>query len=713
MSAMVGAKMVNFIVSKIGLMINDKLFHPQSIAIIGASNNISKPGGKIVRNLIDNQYAGQLYAVNPNETIVQGIPSFSSVDELPSVDLAILAVAAQHCLPAIKILAEQNDTKAFIIISAGFGEAGEAGKQLEREIVEIVNNHNACLIGPNCIGVMTPAHTSVFTTPIPKLTPDGCDFISGSGATAVFIIESGIPKGLRFANVFSVGNSAQTGVEDILAYLDETYEEGVSPKVKLLYIENIENPDKLLCHASSLIQKGCKIAAIKAGSSFAGSRAASSHTGALTSSDAAVEALFRKAGIVRCFGREELTTVAGIFMCKNLSGRKLAIITHAGGPGVMLTDALEDGGLKIPQIEDSPAKLALKEKLFSGSSVENPIDFLATGTAEQLGEIIEVCENDFDVDGMAVIFGSPGLFPIGDVYNLLNEKMKTCRKPIYPILPSLINVKEDVAVFLSQGNVNFPDEVLLGRALTKVMNTPVSSKNEIVVDGVNIYEIRRIIDNAPNGYQSPEIIHRLLDAAGISRVKEIMAKSETEAVLGAMNIGFPVVMKVIGPIHKTEVGGVILNVRNVSQVRKEFHHLNGIRGAEGILIAQMASGTELFLGANYENKFGHIVLCGMGGIYVEILKDVASGLAPLSYDEALSMIKSLKSYKILKGYRKQSGVNIPKFADIVVRLSSLLRFATEIKELDINPLLGNENEILAVDARVRIEKPQLNQTLMS
>ena len=696
--------MVNFSDSKISLMINDKLFHPRSIAIIGASNNISKPGGKIVRNLIDNQFAGQLFAVNPNETIVQGIPSFSSVNELPSVDLAILAVAAQYCLPAIKTLAEQNDTKAFIIISAGFGETNEAGRQLEKEIVEVINKHNACLIGPNCIGVMTPDHASVFTTPIPKLTPDGCDFISGSGATAVFIIESGIPKGLRFANVFSVGNSAQTGVEDILAYLDKTYEEGISPKVKLLYIENINDPDKLLFHASSLIQKGCKIAAIKAGSSLAGSRAASSHTGALISSDAAVEALFRKAGIVRCFGREELTTVACVFMCKNLAGRKLAIITHAGGPGVMLTDALEDGGLKIPQIEDSYAKTALKGKLFPGSSVENPIDFLATGTAEQLGDIIDACENNFDVDGMAVIFGSPGLFPIGDVYALLNEKMKTCHKPIYPILPSLINVREDVAVFLSKGNVNFPDEVLLGRALTKVMNTPVPSKNEIVVDGINFYEIRRIIDNAQNGYQSPEIIHQLLDAAGIPRVKEIVTKTETEAVLAAMNIGFPVVMKVVGPVHKTEVGGVVLNVRNVSQVRKEFHHLNGIQNAEGVLIAQMAAGTELFLGAKYENKFGHIILCGMGGIYVEVMKDLASGLAPLSKQEAMAMIKSLKSYKILKGYRKQVGVKISKFADILVRLSSLLRFATEIKELDINPLLGNEMEILAVDARVRIEK---------
>ena len=685
-------------------MINEKLLHPESIAIVGASNNISKPGGKIIKNLIDHHFKGDIYAVNPGETKIQGVPCFATVEELPSVDLAVLAIPAKFCLDTVKKFTELNDTKAFIIISAGFGEMNEAGKLLEQEIASVVSKNNGCLIGPNCIGVMTPEHASVFTTPIPKLTSDGCDFISGSGATAVFIMESGIPKGLRFANVFSVGNSAQTGVEDVLQYLDENYVEGKSSKVKLLYIENIDNPDKLLFHASSLIRKGCKIAAIKAGSSSAGSRAASSHTGALTSSDAAVEALFRKAGIVRCYGREELTTVAGIFMCKELKGKKLAIITHAGGPGVMLTDALEDGGLKIPHIEDSPEKAALKKRLFPGSSVENPIDFLATGTAEQLGEIIDTCENDFDVDGMAVIFGSPGLFPIRDVYDLLSEKMKTCQKPIYPILPSVINVKEEVAHFLSHGNVNFPDEVLLGRALTKVMNTPLPAENQPSLEGVNVDEIRKIVDSAEDGYQLPDVVHKLFDAAGIPRVKEIVAKTETETVLAALNIGFPVVMKVVGPVHKTDVGGVVLNIRNVSEVRKEFHHLNEIEGSEGVLIAQMAKGTELFLGAKYEQDFGHVVLCGMGGIFVEVLKDLSSGLAPLSYNEAMSMIKSLKSYKILKGYRKQPGVNIQKFAEIIVKLSSLLRFATEIKELDINPLLGNENEILAVDARVKIEK---------
>lgn len=690
--------------AKVPAMINDKLLHPDSIVIVGASNNTSKPGGKIVKNLFDNKFKGELYAINPNESQIQGIPAFDSVGELPDVDLAILAIPAKYCLETVTQLAEENSTKAFIIISAGFGETDAAGKELEQKIVEVVEKNDACLIGPNCIGVMTPNHASVFTTPIPELTPEGCDFISGSGATAVFIIESGIPKGLRFANVFSVGNSAQTGVEDILAYLDETYVDGISPRVKLLYIENINNPDKLLTHATSLMNKGCRIAAIKAGSSLAGSRAASSHTGALTSSDAAVEALFRKAGIVRCYGREELTTVASVFMCKELEGEKLAIITHAGGPGVMLTDALEAGGLKIPVIEDSAAKTALLEKLYPGSSAENPIDFLATGTAEQLGHIIDACENDFNVDGMAVIFGSPGLFPIGDVYDLLSEKMKVCKKPIYPILPSIIDVKEDVAHFLSRGNVNFPDEVLLGRALTKVMNTPKAADNITYTEGIDVDEIRKVIDKTENGYQSPEVIHQLFATAGIPMVKEIVATSESEAVLAALNIGFPVVMKVVGPVHKTDVGGVVLNVRNINEVRKEFHHLFQIEGTEGVLIAQMASGTELFLGATYEDTFGHVVLCGMGGIYVEVLKDVASGLAPLSHTEAMSMIKSLKSYKILQGFRKQKGVNVEKFADILVRLSSLLRYATEIKEIDINPLLGNENEIMAVDARIRIER---------
>jgi acetyltransferase len=685
-------------------MIHEKLLNPESIVVVGGSNHLNKPGGKLIRNLTDHKYGGKLYIVNPREKEVQGFPAYASVEDLPEVDLAILAIPAAACLPAMEVLIREKQTRAFIVISAGFSEMGHEGKLLEQQMARMVDEVEGTLIGPNCIGVMNPVHTSIFTTPIPPLCSKGCDFISGSGATAVFIMEAGIPKGLRFSSVWSVGNSAQTGVEEVLAHLDETFDPEHSSLVKLLYLETIRNPDKLLEHASSLIRKGCRIAAIKAGSSSAGSRAASSHTGALVSSDAAVEALFRKAGIVRCYGREELVTVANVFLCKELKGPRMAIITHAGGPGVMLTDALEDGGLKIPEIGESPAKAALKEKLFAGSSVENPIDFLATGTPDQLKAIIDACEKDFEVDGMAVIFGSNGLVPVREVYSLLAEKTVECTKPIFPILPSVIDVKEEVTQFLSLGHVNFPDEVLLGRALTKIMNTPAPSDRSIFLEGVDVPEIRRIIDQAEPGYQPPAVIHRLFRAAGIPAVTEMVATSPEEALAAARDIGFPLVMKVVGPVHKTEVGGVVLNVRNEESVTKEFRHLMRIEGATSVLLAQMAFGTELFIGAKYEPTFGHVILCGLGGIYVEVMKDFTSGLAPLTPDEAWSMVRNLRSYNILKGYRGKSGVDIRKFVRIIVALSSLLRFATEIKELDINPLLGNHSSILAVDARIRIEK---------
>jgi acetyltransferase len=686
-------------------MINKQLIEPRSIVVVGASNNVSKPGGKLLKNLIDTKFKGDLWVINPKETEVQGIRSFSKPEDVPPVDLAILAIPAPACPGAMEILGSQKNTKAFIVISAGFSEESEAGKLLEENITELANRFNASLIGPNCIGVITYAHTSVFTTPIPKLEQMSCDLISSSGATAVFIMESGIPKGLHFASVFSVGNGAQNGVEEILEFMDDVFNPHTSTRVKLLYIESIRNPDKLLKHASSLIRKGCKIAAIKAGSSQAGSRAAASHTGALANSDLAVEALFRKAGIVRCYGREELTTVANVFHCKPLKGKRLAIITHAGGPAVMLTDALESGGLHIPHIKDSEARQALKRKLFPGSSVENPIDFLATGNAEQLAAIIDACENEFEeIDGMAVIFGSPGLNPVRDVYQVLNEKMRTCRKPIFPILPSIINVADDVAYFISEGNVNFPDEVLLGRALTSILKTAKPSEEKIFLDDIDVPEIRRIVDQAPNGFQSPETIHRLFTAAGIPMVKEFTVNTEEAAIEAARTIGFPLVMKVIGPIHKTEVGGVVLNVQDIETVKHVFARLIRIKDTTAVLMAEMASGIELFLGAKYEDKFGHVMLCGLGGIFVEVLKDVTSGLAPLTLCEAASMIKNLKSYKIIQGYRGKEGVNERKFAEIMVRLSTMLRFAVEIKEMDINPLLGGGDKILAVDARIRMEK---------
>ena len=686
-------------------MINQELLNPKSIAIIGGSNNVHKPGGAVVRNLLSGGYSGTLRIVNPKEDEVQGIKVFHDARELPPTELAILVVAAKYCPEYVELLAKEKQTRAFIIISAGFSEETHEGAVLEQKILDICQQYGAALIGPNCIGLLNRNHHSVFTKPIPKLNPNGVDFVSGSGATAVFILESAVIKGLQFNSVWSIGNGKQIGIEDVLQHFDEHFNPETDSKVKLLYIENISNPDKLLYHASNLIRKGCRIAAIKAGSSESGSRAASSHTGAIASSDSAVEALFRKAGIVRCFSREELTTVGCIFTLPELKGRNFAIVTHAGGPGVMLTDALSKGGLNVPKIE-GPEADELKAKLFPGSAVANPIDILATGTAEQLGIAIDYCEHQFkDIDAIAVIYGTPGLTQLYEAYEVLHQKMLECKKPIFPILPSLHTAGPEVAEFLQKGHVNFSDEVTLATALSQIMRTPKPAPPEVQLYGIDIPKLHKIILGIEdNGYVPPQTVRDILSCAGIPLVPEMVSTSKEELTAFAQKVGYPVVAKVVGLVHKSDVGGVALNIHTPEHLALEFDRMMSIKDVTGVMVQKMLKGTELFIGAKYEERFGHVVLCGLGGIFVEVLKDVSSGLAPLSYGEAYSMIHSLRGYKILKGTRGQQGINEEKYAEIIVRLSTLLRFATEIKEMDINPLLADENDVVVVDARILIEK---------
>ena len=712
--------MVSFFCFIFAHMINQQLLNPGSIVVIGGSNNVHKPGGSIVRNIKNGGFGGDLHIVNPKEDEVQGIKAYHDVKDIPQTELAVLVVAAKFCPDYVDYLCAEKGVRAFIIISAGFGEETKAGAALEQRILDTCEKYGAALIGPNCIGLLNRNHHSVFTLPIPNLNPQGVDFVSGSGATAVFILESAVIKGLQFNSVWSIGNGKQIGIEDVLQYMDEHFDAEKDSKVKLLYIENIGNPDKLLFHASSLIRKGCRIAAIKAGASESGSRAASSHTGAIASSDSAVEALFRKAGIVRCYSREELTTVGCIFTLPELKGRNFAIVTHAGGPGVMLTDALSKGGLNVPSLttnvsEDcKSAAEELKSKLFAGSSVANPIDFLATGTAEQLGMVIDYCENRFDnIDAIAVIYGTPGLTQLYEAYDVLDKKIRECKKPIFPVLPSLHTAGPEVEEFLKRGHVNFSDEVTLATALSQIMRTPQPAPPELELYGVDVPRIREIIyretrrlkfEGIESGYLAPDAVRELLQCAGIPLVPEMVSTEKEELTAFAERAGFPVVAKVVGPIHKSDVGGVTLNIRTPEHLSLEFDRMMKIKDAKGVMVQKMLKGTELFIGAKYETRFGHVVLCGLGGIFVEVLKDVSSGLAPLSYAEAYSMIHSLKGYKIIKGTRGQKGINEQKFAEIIVRLSTLLRFATEIKEMDINPLLADESDVVAVDARILIER---------
>ncbi len=690
-------------------MIAKELLNPKSIVVCGASSDVHKPGGKALKNLLDSNFSGNVYAVNPKESEVQGVKCYAKVEELPQVDCAILCIAAKYCPTTVDVLTQQKGTKGFIIVSAGFSEENAEGAAIEKHIVDSINAVGGSLIGPNCTGFLNMNYSGCFDTPIPKLDPHGVDFITGSGATAVFIKEYGISNGLTFNSVWAVGNSAQLGIEDVLEHLDETFDPVNSSRVIMLYMEKIGDPQRLLKHSRSLINKGCHIAAIKSGGSAAGSRAASSHTGALATNDAAVDALFRKAGIVRCQNRQELTTVCAVFMHPELKGKRCAVITHAGGPAVMLTDVLSNGGMEVPSLKEHPKSPALLEKLFAGSSVGNPIDFLATGTAEQLGHIIDAVENDYDdIDFSVVIFGSPGLFSNREVYALLDEKMKSCRKPIFPVLPSIINVKDEIEEFIAKGRINFPEECVLGNALCKVYHTPKPQPEQVELPQIDVERIRRTVDRCQSGYMEIADYNELLDAAGISRKKSVEVSKKEDALAFAKEVGcskdVPLVMKVVGPLHKSDVGGVTLGVKDLDTVAKEFDRLIVIPETYAVEMYPMLDGTDVYIGAIRDEKFGHQVFFGLGGIFIEVLKDVQSALAPITAAEAKEMLTHLRGYKILQGVRGQEAVNIDLYAEQVARVSALVQAAPEIAEMDLNPLLGNPRYVTAVDARIRLEK---------
>lgn len=685
-------------------MITKELFEPRHIVVIGGSNDPSKPGGRVLKNLIEGGFRGVLYVVNQKENSVQGISCYSDVSLLPSsVDLAIISIPSKPAIQTVKVMAKEKNCKAFIVLSAGFSEVGEEGKKLEEQLVEICNEHQATLIGPNCMGVLTPHYCGTFAGPIPELSFDGCDFATGSGATAAFILENGMNMGLKFSSMYSVGNSAQTAVEDILEYWDETFVPNKSSKVKLLYLEKIEKPSMFLKHCQSLIKKGCRVAAIKAGTSEAGSRAASSHTGALATSDSGVEALFKKAGVIRCYSREELITTAAILQFEPLKGRNIAVVTHAGGPGVMLSDALSKEGFNLPPLEGEKAEQLLS-KLFAGSSVLNPIDFLATGTSIQLGEIIDsILENFKFIDGVVVIFGSAGLFDVSEVYKVLNEKIKTSKKPIYPILPSIIVAKKEIKHFFAFGRVAFFDEVRFGTMLGRVYNTPFFDEDDVeqIADPIKIEEI---IARNISGYLPQNEAISLLDASGISRIKEFFINNIEELLELSKKVEFPWVMKVVGPLHKSDVKGVYLNIDSIDKAEEIYNKLMSIEDALSVLIQPMERGVEIFLGAKRDNLFGPIIFVGLGGIFVEVLKDVSPIMLPVSKEEILFSLKSLKGYKIFKGVRGNEECNLELLTKNIQALAQLLDYAPEISEIDLNPLIGRANSVKAVDVRVKIIK---------
>ncbi|MBQ0006174.1 MAG: acetate--CoA ligase family protein [Alistipes sp.] len=686
-------------------MINKELLNPSEIVVVGGSTNLRTIGGATLKNLKDT-YSGIIYVVNPQETgTVQECKSFHSIHDIPSVECAILCIPSNECPDAVDELVNIKGCKAIIILSGGFRESGPEGALAEDKIKTICEKSEVSLFGPNSTGLITPVYAGTFRKPIPELHPNGAILISASGSTIVYILETAQHLGLPVKSVFSVGNSAQNGVEDILQYIDINCSEKNAPTVLMLYIESIAHPDILLKHSSSLISKGAKICAIKAGTSDSGSKAASLHTGAIASSDKAVNALFHKAGIVRCFSRTELVFVASAMMLPELKGKRIAVITSAGGPAILQTDFFSASGMEIPKIEGSAAD-ALLTKLNTGSSVSNPIDIMTDGTADQLAEVIDFCQNDCpQIDAMTVIWGGLEAGGNEDVYDVLLSKLKTCTKPIYIVMASTLITSDRTTSFHQKGAITFPDEVFLAKALKKISESHNFQSENISLPPVDRHRIREVINNNGSGHLQPEQVQILLDAAGIPRVKEASAYSVDEALEAVREIGgYPLVMKVVGPEHNYLSSGTTLNVREDLIMKNEFERMMKIPGADCVLFQKMLSGIEIFIGAKKEGNFGHLVMCGMGGVFVETLNDISIGLAPFSKEEVDSMIKSLKAYPILRGLSRGNGINLNLLNETIRRVSALCLAAPEIEEFDINPMLGDRDSLMSVNARITLKK---------
>lgn len=678
-----------------------RLLNPQSIAIIGGSDDIGKPGGRLLSNILERGYKGRVMPVNPKSAMVQGVPAFKSVGDLPEVpDLAFIAIPGKFVRQSLEDLAAKG-AKRVVILSAGFGEFNEEGKAEERRFKNIADANGMLLLGPNCLGVMTTVMAGKFAGILPLMSTDGIDFLSGSGATIDYLAEQATKRGLAFNSFMTVGNSAQTEVTDLLGMFDEAYDAD-SSAVKILYMESVNEPKKLIASAKSLAAKGCHLAGIKAGATEAGNRAAASHTGALVSSDTAVQAMFDKAGIIRVASRLELVDVACVLkLAKNkLDGKRVCIITDAGGPGVMLADELTRQGLEAPVLKEK-TQARLTEALLPSSSAANPVDCLPARTAQHFADMFKIIsEEEADsIDYILVVLGDSGLSDIGAIYDVIIKAMDELSIPVMPSFCTAVTSAKALEAFTQAGKCYFEDEVAMAKALGRVVHRPRIVEPAASLPGYDLKKMKAIMDGK-TGVLDGATVAKLLTAAGIRLPgqQSVATKEQLKAQVGAFP--FPWVMKVEGPLHKTDVGGVKLNIGDQAAAAAAFDQLMAIPDAVGVLVQQMVTGTEVIIGIKREEPFGSLTAFGLGGIYAEAMKDIQFRLAPLAKEEALDMIESIAAAPIIKGVRGEAGMDMDILSDQFMRVSQLAADFPQIVEMDINPLKGSGSAIYAVDARI-------------
>lgn len=690
-----------------------KLFKPESVAVIGASSKELSIGNRIIKNLIDFNYKGAIYPINPKADEIRGIPAYNNVIDVPGkIDLAHIVIPNKFVSMAIEDCAKK-DIPYIIVNTAGFKEIGGEGIKLEKQMVETAKKHGIRIFGPNCQGIINtdPSVKAYCNFTFTKPVEGYISIFAQSGGVGEVINQRFSELGTGVRMYASNGNACDISITEIIKY----WTEDINTRVIILYIESISSPKELYNVVKEAVSKK-PVLAMKGGRTREGAAAAASHTGGLAHREIATELLLKKAGAILFNDEEELCQSAIAFATQPIpEGNRVGLITNTGGPAIIATDQLVESGFTIPSISED-ARNKLKEKLYPAASTNNPIDVLATASAEHFRAALDVMLNEENIDSIFINFVTPFFVENESIAREIVEVNSLKKKPVICNLMTDKNVWKETVQILKEGGVpiyNFPE--MGARALSALYNYKkvLSEKTvpDIELEDIQIDDAKKILEHAKNNGRemlSSDEVNNLLSTYGIPVADWRLVDTTEEAVKAASEIGFPVVVKIENEkiSHKSDVGGVAVNLKNENEVETAINKMkeNIISETQSRFFIQkfQPKGMELIVGAKKEGQLGHVILFGLGGIYVEILKDVAFEITPVSLGNAKKMISSIKTAPILSGYRGQPGINKDKVSELIVRCSKMVCDFPQILEMDLNPVIAYEDDISIVDARIRI-----------
>jgi acetyl coenzyme A synthetase (ADP forming)-like protein len=665
-------------------------FQPRSVAVIGASARRGTIGGELFRNVIAADFDGAAYPVNPKGDPVGGVPGYRSVEDIPAlVDLAVICVPGAQVFTAAES-ALRAGVRALCVISAGFAETSSEGLARQEQLLALVRAHGARMIGPNCLGVASTARRLNATFARRAFPPGRVAFSSQGGALGLALLEQADARGLGLSAFASIGNKADVSSNDLLEY----WEDDPETDVVLLYLESFGNPRKF-GRVAGRVARSKPILAMRSGTSSAGARAAASHTAALAGSDAVVDALFRQAGVLRASTLQELLDTAVLLTALPApAGNRVAVVTNAGGLGILCADACEAQNLALPELT-AETSLALSEVTPAEASLSNPIDLLGSANAALYERVLPLILADPNVDAVIAVFVPPVVETARAVEEVLARYASSSAKPLLSVVLS--------ADGSAHGGFEYPESAAraLGLAAQRAawLRRPAGTTPDLSVDAE---AGRAIVDAAPEGWLEPAAAYALLTAYGIPLVEERRAGTPDEAAAMALELGLPVVVKTAAAgAHKTETGGVALDLRTATEVREVTARMGG-----AVVVQQyLTDGTELLAGLVQDPVFGPLVAFGPGGVLAELIGSANFALAPLTDVDAAELIGTGKAAKLVDGWRGAPAADRGALIDLLHRLSRLAVDLPEVSELDLNPVLARPDGCVAVDARIRITRP--------